>query len=193
MQGFKHEPHGGAQSWAERIRSGNRRAFECLFREHYEALCRFALGYVDQLPEAEDLVQDVFFDLWEKRRTLDVEYSLRAYLYGMTRHHALKHLRRRRVRAKWTVQGEFREASATTAKPGRTDDALQHKELEEAAEQAVAALPQRRRQIFVLSRRHGLTYPEIAEALGISVNTVETQIRRALKFLRKRLAVFSMP
>lgn len=182
----------GPKQRAERIRNGDRWAFERLFRAHYEALCRFALGYTDRRNVAEDLVQDVFFDLWKKRRTLaEIEHSLEAYLYEMTRRHALKHLRRGRVRAKWAARGDDLRRAVPAVVPERADDALEHRELEEEARRAVQALPARRRRIFMLSRRHGLTYAEIAEALGISTKTVETQMSRALKFLRERLAGFS--
>ena len=109
----------------ERIRQGDRRAFERCFRRHYEGLCRFARGYVDRLSVAEDLVQEVFLDVWtERRRLKDVERSLKAYLYGMTRHRALKHLRRERVRAEGassgTAAGTARRRSPRAAPSVRT-------------------------------------------------------------------------
>ncbi|PSQ84143.1 MAG: RNA polymerase sigma-70 factor [Bacteroidetes bacterium QS_7_67_15] len=177
----------------ERIRRGDRRAFERCFRAHYEALCRFARGYVDRLSVAEDLVQEVFLEVWTERRDLDdVERSLRAYLYGMTRHRALKHLRSERVRAEWAARGDLRRA-VPAAVPDEADDALHHEELEQQAREAVDALPERRRQIFLLSRRHELTYAEIAGALDLSVKTVETQMSRALRFLRERLEDATAP
>lgn len=187
-RGLGHE----SRQRAVRIRKGNRQAFERLFRAHYEALYRFALGYVEHPRVAEDLVQDVFFDLWQGRRSLDVKRSLKAYLYGMTRNRALKHLRRQRVRARWTAPGAFRETVAA-AVTEQADQVLRRKELEREAEQAIATLPERRRQIFLLSRHHDLTYAEIAEALDISIKTVETQMSRALKFLRERLAFLTAP
>lgn len=179
-----HDPPG-----VEHIRSGNRKAFEELFRLHHEALCRFALNYVEHLRVAEDLVQDVFVDLWKDRRSLDVEHSLKAYLYGMTRHRALKHLRQKQVRKKWAASDDLRKA-APPAMPGQGEDALKRREQKREIDRALEALPRRRRQIFLLSRRHNLTYAEIAVALDISIKTVETQMSRALQFLRERLEVF---
>jgi len=77
--------------------------------------------------------------------------------------------------------------------PDEADDALHHEELEQRAREAVDALPERRRQIFLLSRRHELTYTEIAGALDLSVKTVETQMSRALRFLRERLEDATTP
>jgi RNA polymerase sigma-70 factor (ECF subfamily) len=179
-----HDPPG-----VEHIRSGNRKAFEELFRSHYEALCRFALNYVEHLRVAEDLVQDVFVDLWKDRRSLEVEHSLKAYLYGMTRHRALKYLRQKQVRKKWAASDDLRKA-APPAMPDQAEDILKRREQQKEVDRALEALPQRRRQIFLLSRRHSLTYAEIAVALDISIKTVETQMSRALQFLRDRLEVF---
>ena len=195
MPHFKRERDNGEKPEKERrqiqqLREGCSETFEQLFRTHYESLCRFTLGYVDHLGQAEDLVQDVFFSLWEARHTLEVERSLKGYLYGMTRNRALKHLRRQRVRDKWAASGELRKAAPRVVLE-QADDALQQKELEQSAKEAINELPERRRQIFVLSRRHDLTYAEIAEALDISIKTVETQMSRALKFLHERLATFS--
>lgn len=178
------------QEWGELIRAGDRSAFERLFRLHYETLCRFALDYVDHLRIAEDLVQDVFFDLWKERRTLDVERSLKAYLYGATRHRALKHLRREQVREKWAVNGDLRKA-APSGRPDQAGGMVERKEQRQEVKEAIEALPEKRRQIFRLSRHHELTYSEIAVALDISIKTVETQMSRALKFLRERLESLS--
>lgn len=178
------------QQIVERIRRGNRQALDRLFRSHYEALCRFALGYVDHLRIAEDLVQDIFFDLWKDRHTLDVERTLRAYLYGMTRHRALKHLRREQLRDQWVSNGDLGGAVSRTA-PDQAGDLIENQEQKEKVEQALEALPERRREIFLLSRRHDLTYSEIAVALDISINTVKTQMSRALKFLREHLKPLS--
>lgn len=172
------------------IRSGNRDTFECVFRDHCEDLCRFALNFVDHLRVAEDLVQDVFFDLWKERDTLDVEQSLRAYLYGMVRHRALTHLRRNQVRGKWM------ENSGLQKVPSRmladwSGTGLEKKERKRAAKKAIETLSERQYQIFILSRHHDLTYSEIAVALDISIKTVETHMSRALKSLRDKLKSFS--
>lgn len=174
------------QQSIDRIRDGDRQAFEHLFRKYYKDLCRFALDYVNHLRIAEDFVQDVFFDLWKERRTLETECSLKAYLYGMTRHRALKHLRREQTRERWTESGDLQK-SAPRRVPDQPGEVFEQQEQKREVKQAIEALPKRRRRIFMLSRRHDLTYSEIAAALDISIKTVETQMSRALKFLRKQL------
>lgn len=181
---------GQDQQKIEHLRSGDRSVFERLFRRQYESLCRFALSYVEKLRVAEDLVQDVFFELWKDRRDLDPDTSLQAYLYGMTRHRALKYLRRERVRERWAESGDRRKAVPSAA-PEQAEEVLCFQERRREVERALQALPEQRRRIFVLSRRHDLTYSEIGVALDISVKTVETQMSRALKALRERLEPFS--
>jgi RNA polymerase sigma-70 factor (ECF subfamily) len=168
----------------ERIRQGDQEAFEALFRKHYEALCRFALRYVESVETAEDLVQDVFFDLWKRRHAWHPERSPRAFLYGAVRNQGLKHQRWADVRE--DVQGH--EALAVVAGPQDPARTVEDRESLEVARKVIRALPPRRRSVFLLSRRHGLTYAEIATALDISVKTVETQMGRALKALRDQFS-----
>ena len=168
----------------ERIRAGDEAAFERLFHTFYEDLCRFASQYVSASDVVKDLVQDVFFNVWERRRALDAQQSIQAYLYKAVRNEALKHLNRQRVRKQQgKPQQELRERSLQ----GSPEQALWNKELEAEAQKALDALPERRRRIFMLSREHDLTYAEIADLLDISIKTVETQMGRALGFLEKRL------
>lgn len=167
------------------IARGDRGAFETVFREHYAALVRFADAMLRSRESGEDIVQEVLLNLWRQRETLRVDDSLRAYLYRAVRNRALNSVRNDRVRRE-AVPHLVREAPQ--AAPGDAD--LLEGELEVAARAAIAELPPRCREIFELSRFQGLRYSEIAETLGISVKTVETQMGRALKALRERLAPF---
>jgi RNA polymerase sigma-70 factor (ECF subfamily) len=168
------------RQWLRRMQGGDERAFEHLFLCYYDALCRFASRYVSSSDAVEDLVQDVFFSVWQRREALDPQQSLRAYLYKATRNEALKHLDRQE---RWPrAQREVRERSLR----GQPGEKMQHNELKAEMWKALDALPDRRREVFLLSRRHELTYAEIAELLDISVKTVETQMGRALQFLEEQ-------
>ena len=166
----------------EHIRAGDRAAFKALFQAHYGALCRYALRYVDSVEIAEDLVQDVFFDLWKRRAACRPEHSLKAFLYGAVRNQTLNHLRR--------VRRQASEPDALGDLLSREDpeETMHVEELRRVAERAVSELPPRCRDVFVLSREHELSYAEIGAALGISVKTVETHMGRALQHLRDRLS-----
>lgn len=172
--------------WVERLREGNLAAFEALFRRYYEELCLFCLQYVRDPEVAEDLVQDLFVRIWEQRNTLYPQGSSRGYLFAATRNRALNYLKHKQVEQNWT-------AEATQVPPGesdRPDENLQYNETIDAFEKALNALPEGQRTVFLLSRRHDLTYAEIASLLGISVKTVETQMGRALRRLREDFSDF---
>jgi RNA polymerase sigma-70 factor (ECF subfamily) len=134
---------------------------------------------------AEDVVQEVMLNLWRHRETLSVEDSLRAYLYRAVRNRALNSARNDRVRRE-AIPHLVPESPESPS----SESALLEGELETAARAAIAELPPRCREIFELSRVKGLRYTEIAETLGISIKTVETQMGRALKSLRERLAPY---
>jgi RNA polymerase sigma-70 factor (ECF subfamily) len=159
--------------------------FEALFRAHYGPLCDFVHGYVRSREVARELVQDLFLRLWERTETPGSTLAA-AYLYIAARNRALRHLRRQRVAARWLelVAPESSTAAAIT------EEAVHEHELSEALERAVAELPERCRLVFTLSRHRHLSNADIARALGISVNTVEQQMWRALKALRARLAPY---
>lgn len=174
---------------AERIREGDREAFKVLFQTHYEALCRYAFRYVDSPEVAEDLVQDVFFDVWKRRAAWQPTHSPRAFLYGAVRNQTLNHLRRVRAFRRLDEPGEPGEPLSLE----NPEASVHYEELRQDTERAVLELPPRCRDVFILSREHELTYPEIAATLGISIKTVETHMGRALQHLRERLSRHRFP
>jgi RNA polymerase sigma-70 factor (ECF subfamily) len=172
---------------ARRIRDGDVAAFEIVFRTHYNGLCSFVRQQVGSAEAAEEVVQEVFLNVWRGRGGIDPDQSLRAYLYRAARNTALNQLKRRRLERRWLAASAGPTSHAISAV---ADDAVREHELTIAIQQRVASLPERCRLIFTMSREQGLSYAEIAEALGISVKTVETQMGRALKTLRAGLAAF---
>jgi RNA polymerase sigma-70 factor (ECF subfamily) len=151
---------------------------------HYGRLCDFAYHLVRSRAVAEDLVQDVFVAIMERGAAFSYDDPM-PYLFQATRNRALSHLRKLRVHERFAAG----TALATHAAPSPADSVERH-ELARALDLAVAALPMRCRQVFILSRVQRMTYAEIARALGISVKTVETQMGRALRSLRTRVAPF---
>jgi RNA polymerase sigma-19 factor, ECF subfamily len=159
--------------------------FEALFRAHYGPVCRFLAAIVRSREVAEELAQDVFLRMWQLRDIAGVPMTP-AYLFGAAHNRARQYLRHERVVAR--VGALIRSPSSVShATPA---DDLVHDDLAAAIDAAVAALPDRCRLVFVLSRQQHLSYTEIAQVLGISIKTVETQMWRALKTLRARLAPF---
>lgn len=174
------------QALLDRIRAGDHAAFTAAVHAYYAGLCDFAWRYVRSTAIAEEVVQEVFLNLWEHRKRLQSDGSLRAYLYQSVKNRSLNHLRNQRTRLQKTEALTEHLSHA----PPQPDRAMMQGELAHRIRQALDALPERRRTIFVLSKLHGLTYAEVASVLGISVNTVDTQMRRALRLLRERLASF---
>ncbi|HEX8271838.1 MAG TPA: RNA polymerase sigma-70 factor [Longimicrobiaceae bacterium] len=176
---------------AERVRAGDAAAFEALFQRFFRRLHAFAESYVGDSETAEDLVADVFVRVWERRAEWQLRGGPRAYLYGAVRNEALAHVRRRRM-----LQRAHASAAADERRPGMgappapSDAGLQARELAEAIELAIERLPERSREAFVLHRRHGLSYAQVAEAMEISPRTVEVHIRRAFLALRADLGGF---
>lgn len=162
---------------------------DALFQAHYAPLCEYASQYVKSRELAEEMVQGMFVRLWERQTHEALPALSVAYLYTAVRNRAIGHLRRERVARRFA--DEVLAVHETTL-PAQAPaiDAIHARDLAEAAARAVAALPDRCRLIFLMSRQQRLSYATIAEALGISVTTVETQISRALKRLRTQLGPY---
>ena len=160
-------------------------AFDALVRAHYARLCTFAYRMVRSPAAAEDIVQDVFARIWERDLRLDYSDPL-PYLYRAARNGALMYLRHERVTQRWQ-QTARAEAHRDV---GGADERAHADELTRAIRTSIETLPERCELIFRMHREQDLSYAEIARVLGLSIKTVETQMGRALKSLRKSLAVF---
>jgi RNA polymerase sigma-70 factor (ECF subfamily) len=164
-------------------------AFEELFRAHHAKLCAFVYRMVGSRAVAEELVQEVFLYLWEHRATWVAHTSARTYLYTAARHGALNYLRREKL--DYPVrQGDADVVERLTQAPAAADHELAMSELEHAVKRAIDRLPERCRLVYTLSRQQHLSYLEIAHVLEISPKTVEVQMGRAFKSLRKYLAKY---
>lgn len=148
-----------------------------LFRLNYRPLCIYALHYLRDADLAEDMVQECFTSLWEKMEKGEAVLNRRAYLYMSVRNRCLDHLRRKGI-------------PTESLKPYDTygiiddDDARERSFIEAKLWTAIDSLPDKCREVFLMSKRDGMKYEEIADELGISVNTVRNQISKALNVLK---------
>lgn len=156
-------------------------AIEWLFRAYFPYLCTTIYQFIPNGPIAEDLAQDVFFDLWRRRKQIEITGSLKAYLRKAAINKALNKIRDLKK------QGESALPPATNPSTPRP---LEAEELAQQIDLAIDQLPERCRLVFLLSRYEDLTYKEIAQKLDISEKTVENQIVKALKLLRKHLGPY---
>jgi RNA polymerase sigma-70 factor (ECF subfamily) len=153
-----------------------------LLRETWPQLVAYALRLLGDRELAEDVVQRGFVRLWERGHAVPPGDATRPFLYRMVRNLAANEWRRRETQRRWIDEESFAVPEAE-----RPDASLELEELETALGSAVERLPARRREIFVLSRYHGLTNGQIAEVLGVSTQTVANQLVSALKELRVQL------
>lgn len=171
------------QKLVERIRNGDQQAFENLFYRYYSKLCVFSNSYVKSLDIARDVVQDVFIKIWDNRENFHINQSLKAYLYQAVRNQSLNLLQQKKQKLK------LKERLLKQQELSKTEEVcdLNTEELTQKIWKLVEKLPERRRTIFILYRKHGLSYLEIGEVLGIARKTVENQMGKSLQFLREHL------
>jgi len=165
----------------KRIIKGDEEAFKIIFNDFYPKLVGFAMKYHDDIMVAEDVVSEVFKNIWEKRdKILEVD-SLNSFLYTSVRNRILNHLRH------INVQRNYQEKILLESDNQFYEDNILEQEVHHKLYKALQNLPEKRRKVFELSVIYGWKEKEIAEDLGISVNTIKTHKKRALKELRDKL------
>ena len=165
--------------------------FDSIYINNFSRLFLFAKEYVLFDEEAENIVQDIFLMLWEKRDALRVDVSLTAYLFTLVKNKCIDFLRHRMVEQMYSenIQHEYNEELNVKlfALESFDHNFSSEEDIEILLRNAIDKLPERCRLIFIKSRIEGKKYKEIAEELNLSVNTVEGQISIALKKLREEL------
>ena len=160
------------------------KAIEVLFRQYYSYVCKMVYQVVPEANVAEDLAQDIFFEIWRRKDQLKVT-SIRAYLRRAALNRTLNYLRDRKI--KWENDQALPDLQSEEVP---TNEPVETAELEKFIKQAITQLPEKCRMVFILSRFEELSYQEIAEKLNISIKTVENQISKALKHLRTVLGPY---
>lgn len=171
----------------QNLSKGNLLAFNTLYNEYSGRLYRFALGYLKSEAEAEELVQEVFTKIWEKRADLKKELSFKSFLFTIAFNIIRKHFRTKAHLFEYFKTGFFSEPDMQTSQKITYDSLYQY------ITELVNQLPERRKEIFIKSRYEGLSIKEIAEKLKISHKTVENQLTDALKFIRTNLNRENIP
>jgi RNA polymerase sigma-70 factor (ECF subfamily) len=167
-----------------RIRNGDKGQFELLFRSSYVSLVRYAKTLIKDHDTAEEIVQDLFFRLWQDREKLNIESSLNGYLFRSVHNKCLHYIEHKKV-----VDRHAGEMLLSRQEDQESpSDILLYKELQAKIAAILERLPERCGQIFYMSRFEGLKYAEIAEKLSVSIKTVESNMGRALKEFRNELS-----
>ena len=160
----------------------NKQSFELLFAEFFEPLCGFAYGYVSDRDTAQEIVQDVFINLWQKRNSIEKDKSVKSYLYTSVKNRCLNYIRDNK-----NFRSHYLDVVLELEIPVQEEDIFSESETQDKINAALDKLPEKCRQVFELSRFEEMKYKEIAENMGISVKTVEVQMSKALKILREEL------
>ncbi len=162
-----------------------------IFYANFDVLCHYAESIIKDRNYAEDVVIESFERFWEDRGKIKIKENARSYLFRSVRNRCIDHLRQKKRYFEIEIE-KASELSSLKLSPAYFDssDPLEIKELEQKIEDAIGRLPESCRDIFLMNRRQGLKYKEIADKLGLSINTVEVQMGRALKKLRVSLSEY---
>lgn len=172
------------QVWRQISHFDNVKAMEFLFKSHYSGLCGYVLRIVNSKSGAEDIIQNLMMQLWDKRKQIYIQTSVKAYLYRAAHNAALNVVKREQKIERPDFQAsDFQENSGLCVMPQNESMSSLQKKIAEA----INALPDKCRLVFLLSREKNLKYQEIAEALEISVKTVENHMSKALKIMHAHL------
>ena len=157
--------------------------YEEMFRTYFSSLCYFAQKYISDLDSSKELVHKVFVTIWENRAEFDFDKPAKSYLFTSVYNRCMNHLRDQK---KFTSDENLEKEELKQSNLNTTDH-IETAELESQIWKTINSLPEKCKEVFMLNRFEGKKYNEIAEHLGISVKTVETQMSKALKVLRENL------
>lgn len=158
--------------------------FSEIYSEYHPRTLRFACNFVESEQDAQNIVHDVFMDLWIHRDTIEEIQNLNAYLFRLTRNRCLDFLKHQAHEKAYLQESINNSAMGEEILTAMTDREVLIEELSSLVNSCIENLPQRSREIFILSRREGLRHSEIAEKLGVSANTVNVQLGIALRRIR---------
>jgi len=176
------------QELLKNIKDGTEDVYEFVFISFYNELCNYSLRLVKDKMTAEEIVQDVFVRLWENRERLSINSSLKAYLYRAVHNLCINYLDHQSVKLKYATTSLKNYSDLVS--PVSSDYPIANllaRELDDKINQSLSELPDQCREIFLLIHDDDLSYKEAAAKLGISVNTVKTQLHRAIFRLRESL------
>lgn len=165
------------------IKNDDLSSYEIVFKKYFKELYRFAYSYVRDGMISEELAQEVFLYIWEKRKQIEIQTTLKTYLYSAVKNKCLNYIKLELPKQQAMSDVSEMMISEQTQRVDEGENDI----LKDYIGQAIDALPNKCRKIFILSRNGGLTYEEIAEELDLSKKTVENQMGIALKKLRESL------
>ena len=171
----------------EEIKEGKAKAFDQLYEAYGHKLYLFALSILKSKEDAEEVVQNTYLKIWEKRKSIDSDHSFKSFLFTVA-YNLIVDLLRERLKERKYRENILNKATSNY----NIDEAIEFGDLLEHVQQIIKELPPRKNEIYQLSRVNHLSYAEIAEKLNISVKTVENSINFSINFIKKRLGKDSL-
>lgn len=172
----------------QEIKAGNMLAFDEVYRRYSKRLFRFSYNLLKLKEDAENIVQDVFLNLWANRNKVEKVASLKYYIFTIAYHSSITIIRKK------LKESGYLENLRSLQEPSEeaVDLQVEFRELDEKLKGIIDTLPDRQKEVYILHRIEGLKYSEISERLGISLNTIENHMSRALKTIRKKIGNYSL-
>ena len=172
----------------QEIKADNMFAFDVLYNKYSKRLYKFGFSILKSPEESENLVQDVFLNLWENRHKVEKNSSIKSYIFTITYNSAISIIRKKARDLKFIEY--LKSLQVLNQEPVNVE--LEFNELTNKLDEIIEALPERQKEVYLLHKVQGLKYYEIAERLGISINTIENHMSRALKTIRKKLGNYTL-
>lgn len=172
-----------------RLKAGDMAAFDQIYRHYAQKLFQFSLSLLKNRADAEEIVQETFLKLWANRQKIDLYASFQSYLFTIAYNSMMSVLRKRASQQKYV---DYIKSLNLIEREDSVVKKVEFEEFNDRVQSIIEQLPPRQREVFRLSREQGLSYQEIAQQLGLSVNTIENHMVRALKFIKSKLAEHSL-
>jgi RNA polymerase sigma-70 factor (ECF subfamily) len=173
-----------------KIKEDDKSAFEVIFLRYYSSLCTYACTILSNKDASEEVVQDLFVKIWENRKDTEITTSLKSYLYRTIHNQCINLIESWKVRDNYTKKYNSDHNPSLTTIPFSGDYPIANlivKELEDKIDESIKTLPEQCREIFLMIRIYDKSYQEVADKLNISVNTVKTQMQRAVSKMKEML------
>lgn len=170
------------------IKADNMFAFDMLYKKYSKRLYKFSFSILKSQEESENIVQDVFLHLWENRNKIEKDSSIQYYIFTIAYNSSISIIRKK------ALESQFIEylKSIQDLSQESVNVEIEYNELTKKLDDIINHLPDRQREVYLLHKKEGLKYQEIAERLNISVNTIENHMSRALKTIREKLGSYSI-
>ena len=172
----------------QEIKADNMFAFDILYKKYCKRLYKFGNSILKSQVDTENLIQDVFLNLWENRQKVEKDSSIKSYVFTITYNSAISIIRKKARESEFVEY--LKSLQDINVEPVNVE--LEYNELTNKLDEIIKELPQRQKEVYLLHRVEGLKYNEIAERLNISVNTIENHMSRALKTIREKLGNYSL-